>query len=144
MAELGIDLGVVGFQAFFEGVLVGRKYTLVLCSMLEIEKFHSALSGSNLFLAADSTTDTLLSGRIVPQSGSDLNTIGKLFSQFLAGNNQTLTAKGDSVQPAGSSQPVDWLSEAFKTLSLNVILPGQKLQVGLCLQEVVGNSPTNI
>jgi len=52
-----------------------------------------------------------------------------MFSQFLAGANQTLTAKGDSVQPAGSTQPVTWLSTAFQTLSLTVILPGEKLQV---------------
>ena len=80
-------------------------------------------------MAPDSTTQAQLVGRIVPQSGSDLQVIGSLFSQFLAGTNVTLVAKGDSVQPSGSSQPVSWLSSAFQTLSLNVILPGQKLQV---------------
>lgn len=88
-----------------------------------------ALSGDHLFLAANSQTATHLSGRIIPQSGSDLDTIGVLFSRFLAGENQTLTTKGDSVQPDGSSQPVTWLSDAFKTLSLEVILPGQKFDV---------------
>jgi hypothetical protein len=88
-----------------------------------------ALSASNLYLAASSTTQTQLVGRIVPQSGSDLDAIGSLFSQFLAGDNITLTAKGDSVQPSGSTQPVTWLSTAFQSLSLDVILPGQKLQV---------------
>lgn len=61
--------------------------------------------------------------------GPDLDNIGILFSNFLAGANQTLVTKGDSVQPPGSSQPVTWLSTAFKTLSLNVLLPGEKLPV---------------
>jgi len=82
-----------------------------------------------LFLAANAVTQTSLTGRIVPQSGSDLDTLGILFSQFLAGENQTLIAKGDSVQPDGSSQPVTWLSNAFQTLSLDVVLPGQKFQI---------------
>lgn len=74
-------------------------------------------------------TRTHLSGRIVPQSGSDVAVIGTLFSGFLAGQNSTLETRGDSVQPAGSIEPVTWLSTAFKSLSLNVSLAGQKLQV---------------
>ncbi|KAJ7209536.1 hypothetical protein GGX14DRAFT_451849 [Mycena pura] len=110
-SQLGIDLGTVGFISFFESVEVGP------------------LTGSDLFLAASATTDTHLSGRIIPQSGSALNTIGQLFSTFLAGENQTLTVQGDSVQPSGSSQPVTWLSTAFKSLTLNVILPGQQFTI---------------
>ena len=70
-----------------------------------------------------------MSGRIVPQRGGDLDTLGKLFSAFLAGENSTLVAKGESVQPDGSSGPVSWLSAAFKTLELQVVLPGQKFEV---------------
>lgn len=90
-----------------------------------------------------------LSGRIIPQSGSDLDNIGVLFSNFLAGQNQTLTVQGTSVQPvlfssqpskffiltfvslfqSGSSEPVAWLSAAFKTLTLEVILPGQTFTI---------------
>lgn len=66
---------------------------------------------------------------MVPQTGADLDTIGKLFSAFLAGENQTLSVKGQSVQPSGSSQPVSWLSTAFQTLTLQVTLPGQKFTV---------------
>ncbi|KAI0063538.1 hypothetical protein BV25DRAFT_1915044 [Artomyces pyxidatus] len=102
-AQLGIDLGTVGFQAFFENTLVGP------------------LSGDNLYLGPESVTKEHLSGRIVPQSGDDLNTMGKLFSQFLAGQNQTLSVKGESVQPSGSSAPVTWLSTAFQSLTLEVI-----------------------
>ncbi|KAJ7675082.1 hypothetical protein B0H17DRAFT_1161695 [Mycena rosella] len=110
-AQLGIDLGTVGFTSFFMGSEVGP------------------LSGSGLFLAPSATTNSHLSGRIIPQSGADLANIGVLFSNFLAGENQTLTVKGDSVQPSGSSQPVAWLSAAFKTLTLEVILPGQQFDI---------------
>jgi hypothetical protein len=70
-----------------------------------------------------------LSGRIIPQSGGDLNNIGQLFSNFLAGQNSSLLAKGDSVTPPGASEPVTWLSEAFQTLELPVTLPGRKFNI---------------
>jgi len=47
----------------------------------------------------------------------------------LSGENVTLQTRGDSVQPPGASGPVDWLSAAFKTLTLDVVLPGEKRQV---------------
>jgi len=59
--------------------------------------------------------------------------MGTLFSQFLGGENVTLQTRGDSVQLPGTSGPVDWLSTAFKTLTLDVILPGEKLQVIIIL-----------
>jgi hypothetical protein len=110
-AQLGIDLGTVTFNSFYEDTLVGP------------------LTASHLFLASSSLTKSHLSGRILPQSGDDLNTIGKLFSGYLQGKNATLITKGDSVQPDGSKNPVNWLSTAFKTLALEVILPGQKFDV---------------
>lgn len=110
-AQLGIDLGTVNFQTFFKETHVGP------------------LSASHLFLTASSITSTHLTGRIIPQSGTDLNNMGELFSKYLAGENQTLVTKGDTVQPDGSNQPVIWLSDAFKTLSLEVILPGQHFDV---------------
>jgi hypothetical protein len=91
--------------------------------------FALALTGTNLFLAASSVTTEHLNGRIVPQSGSDLDTIGVLFSNFLAGKNQTLKVQGDSVDPSGQGQTVSWLSTAFKTLTLEVTLPGQTFKV---------------
>ncbi|KAF8972948.1 hypothetical protein BDZ97DRAFT_1691577 [Flammula alnicola] len=110
-AQIGIDLGTVTFQSFFQGTLVGP------------------LSATNLILKANSVASTHLSGRIVPQSGANLDKMGTLFSQFLNGQNVTLQTTGDSVQPSGSSGTVDWLSTAFKSLTLDVILPGEKLQV---------------
>lgn len=109
--ELGIDLGTVTFSAYFQDTYVGP------------------LTGDNLVLPPESTVAEHLSGRIVPQSGSDLDTIGTLFSNFLAGENQTLSVVGDSVQPTGSGDEVTWLSTAFKTLTLSVVLPGQTYTV---------------
>jgi hypothetical protein len=71
-----------------------------------------------------------LSGQMIPQTGSGLSTIGKLFSEYLAADNITLNVQGDTVQPPGANGPVTWLSTAFKTLTLDVILPGKKFDVG--------------
>lgn len=89
----------------------------------------SALAAEHLTLEPNSVTKTHLAGRMVPQSGANLAKIGELFSGFLAGKNITLVTKGSSVQPDGSDGPVDWLSEAFKTLELEVTLPGEKFEV---------------
>ena len=80
-------------------------------------------------MTADSTTTSQLTGRIIPQSGNNLNVIGQLFTDYLQAENISLVAKGDSVFPTGSSTPVNWLSAAFQTLDLNVILPGISYQV---------------
>jgi hypothetical protein len=87
-----------------------------------------ALSTTSLTLAPLSVTKAHLSGRITPKSTDELVGIGKLFSQFLAGQNQTLSVQGVSVQPSGTVA-VGWLSNVFKTLTLQVILPGQIYQV---------------
>jgi hypothetical protein len=67
---------------------------------------------------------------MIPQTGSGLSTIGKLFTEYLAADNITLNVQGDTVQPPGANGPVTWLSTAFKTLTLDVILPGKKFDVG--------------
>lgn len=87
-----------------------------------------------LSLKPQAITKSHLSGRIVPQNGQDLETIGSLFSDFLAGHNSTLVTRGDSVAPPGADGPVTWLSTAFKTLELNVILPGQQFEVIKAIQ----------
>jgi hypothetical protein len=66
---------------------------------------------------------------MIPQTGSGLSTIGKLFTEYLAADNITLNVQGDTVQPPGANGPVTWLSTAFKTLTLDVILPGKKFDV---------------
>lgn len=85
----------------------------------------SAIEGDSLALAPKSITTEVLTGEIIPPSGNDLLEIDKLFSQYVSGLNQTLNVDGDSVEPGGSgSAEVGWLSTAFKTLDLNVTLPG--------------------
>ena len=93
-----------------------------------------ALSTTSLALAPLSMNKAHLSGRIAPKSGGELASLGKLFSQFLAGQDQTLSVQGDFVQPSGTAS-VGWLSSAFKTLILQVTLPGQIYQV--CFFRVV-------
>ena len=127
---MGIDLGTVTFEASFQNTIVGRTSLISLVLQHNTNLFHSvALAGGGLSLAPESVTNLHLAGRIVPQSGPDLDTIGTLFSNFLAGENQTLSVAGLSVQPPGSSSPVSWLSTAFKTLTLMVNLPGEKFTV---------------
>ncbi|KAH9835153.1 uncharacterized protein C8Q71DRAFT_764402 [Rhodofomes roseus] len=108
-AQLGVSLGTATFEAYYEGVLVGP------------------LQASNLTLTPESTTSTHFSGRMIPQSGGDLDVVGQLFSNFLAGENQTLSVTGESVDPG--SGIIEWLSTAFKTLTINVTLPGQRYEV---------------
>ncbi|KAJ7188457.1 hypothetical protein C8R46DRAFT_1054741 [Mycena filopes] len=110
-AQIGIDLGTVGFTSFFMGTEVGP------------------LTGSNLALSPSSTTNTHLSGRIIPQTGDGLEHMGISFSTYLAGDNQTLTVQGTSVMPPGATEPVTWLTTAFQSLTLQVVLPGQKFTV---------------
>ncbi|KAI6169518.1 hypothetical protein EDD17DRAFT_1748665 [Pisolithus thermaeus] len=110
-AQLGIDLGTVEFLAYFQDTLIGP------------------LSADDLILAPESQTTTLLSGHMIPQSGNALTVVGKLFSEYLGANNITLSVKGSSAQPTGSSTLVAWLDTAFKTLILNVTLPGQKFDI---------------
>jgi hypothetical protein len=126
--ELGIDLGTVGFQASFEGIVIGRMFFSSFLSALQTIIVCVALSTTSLALAPESVTKAHLSGRITPKSGDELAAIGKLFSQFLAGQNQTLSVQGNFVQPSGNAA-VGWLSDAFKTLTLQVILPGHIYQV---------------
>lgn len=96
-----------------------------------VEYVFLALTRSNLFLAADKTTTYSLKGRIIPQSCSDLDTIGQLFTQYLRGD---LIATDDSVAPTGSTTSISWFSAASKTLSLDVILMSRKSNVCLAFR----------
>lgn len=78
----------------------------------------------------------------MPPSGNDAAEIDKLFSQYVSGLNQTLNVDGDSVEPGGpGTAEIGWLSTAFKTLELNVTLPG--LQTSL-ITAVSLTFPTDI
>ncbi|KAL1735691.1 hypothetical protein EV714DRAFT_280260 [Schizophyllum commune] len=109
-AQLGIDLGTVSFKSLYKDVNVGP------------------LSGEGLVLAPQSETTKHMAGRITPKSDDELDTIGDLFTRYLQAENISLTAQGDTVMPDGSTQ-IGWLSDAFKTLELEVTLQGESFDI---------------
>lgn len=111
-ATLGIQLDTANFEIFFMGTDIGP------------------VRSNNLFLAALATTNTTLEGSITAKSGRDLQNTGILFTNFLQGKTQILQVKGVSVvTQANGNQPVNWLSAAFRTLTLDVALPGRIYQI---------------
>ncbi|KZP24092.1 hypothetical protein FIBSPDRAFT_951401, partial [Athelia psychrophila] len=91
-SQLGIDLGTAAFLPYYDGVEVGP------------------LSSTDLNLPAMSNTSTALQGRIIPQSGTDADTIGQLFTRIL--------------------KQIPLLSMfRDKTLNISVILQGQSFQI---------------
>lgn len=111
-ATLGIQLDTANFEIFFLGTDIGPVH------------------GSNVFLPALGTINTTLEGEITFKSGRDLQNTGILFSNFLQGKAQIIEVRGVSVvTQANGNQPVNWLSAAFKTLTLQVSLPGHIYQL---------------
>lgn len=106
-ATLGIELGTANFEASFMSNDLGP------------------IAAQGLTLAALTTTNASITGHLVPQSGDGIRTTGILFSEFLQGHDQILQATGVSViSPAQPNSPVNWLSAAFRTLTLDIVLPG--------------------
>lgn len=105
-AQLGIDLGTVTFESFYNHVNVGP------------------LTGDTLVLEPESQTTKHMAGRITPKGDDELDTIGELFTRYLQADNISLIAQGESVKPDGSTE-IGWLSAAFKTLELEVTLQGE-------------------
>ncbi|KAL8278093.1 hypothetical protein RQP46_009553 [Phenoliferia psychrophenolica] len=112
-SNLGIELGHASFIASFEGQEVGP-----------IDAF-------GLVLAPLAVTDAHLTGTIIKRtSAASTTSLGVLFSEFLAGANQTLDVTGNEVvTPAQPNSPCVWLSAAFKKLTLHVILPGHVYEI---------------
>ncbi|GAA6063179.1 hypothetical protein JCM10212_003114 [Sporobolomyces blumeae] len=112
LSNLGVVLGTATFEASFMGTDIGP------------------ISAHDLTLAAKAVTNAQLTGEIVRQSGKGLQNLGILFSTFLRGKNQTLDVTGKEViSPAQPNSPVDWLSAAFKKLTIQVILPGHVYEI---------------
>ena len=84
-----------------------------------------------LVLAPLAVTDSHLTGTIIKRtSAASTASLGVLFSQFLAGANQTLDVTGNEItSPAQPKSPVNWLSAAFKKLTLHVVLPGHVYEI---------------
>jgi hypothetical protein len=83
------------------------------------------VSGKGLTLPPKTTTELPLTGTIIYRDdAAGTAALGEVFSMFLLGENVPLTVTGDSVITPAQRTPVTWLSAAFKTLVLNVTLPG--------------------
>lgn len=108
-ANLGIDLETTNFKIFY------------------LNEYQGPVQAVNLFLAAKTTTASTLHGFITQKTSDKArNVTGTLFSNYLQGKNQTLQIQGDSVVTReNGNKPVSWLSTAFKTLTLSVVLPGK-------------------
>ncbi|KAL1699067.1 hypothetical protein EV121DRAFT_296530 [Schizophyllum commune] len=104
--------------------------TLARCRSKSLYKHVNVgpLSGQGLILAPQSATTKHMTGRFTPKSDDELDTIGDLFMRYLQAENISLTAQGDTVMPDGSSE-IEWLSDAFKTLELEVTLLGESFDI---------------
>lgn len=114
LASLGVQLDQASFELFFRGSDIG------------------SITSDLLFLAPKATTLASFTGFLKDQSNDSegLANIGILFSQYLAGQNSTLTIRGSSVVTrANNNQPVRWLTAAFRRFEDTVILPGMIYQI---------------
>lgn len=84
------------------------------------------VTAQDLTLQAMSVTDAALTGVIIrDDTPARLAALGLLFGAFLRGEIIPLQVRGNNVvSPAQPGRPVNWLSDAFKTLILDVDLPG--------------------
>ncbi|KAF8977331.1 hypothetical protein BGZ46_007471 [Entomortierella lignicola] len=117
-SNVGIELGTVLFNNFFEGQNIGYVQTV------------------GLVLLPNSASPLSLEGSLVKQtSDSGLKVLGSLFNLVLSGGSPPLTVVGKSATPAGG--PVSWLNSAFSSLTLNVSLPSigkQEIITGITLK----------
>ncbi|KAM0750211.1 hypothetical protein T439DRAFT_247618 [Meredithblackwellia eburnea MCA 4105] len=107
-SNLGIVLGDASFTASYLNQTIGP------------------ILANDLSLPAKSTTSEPLTGTIIYRdSEAGVDSLGVVFSNFLAGIPTTLQVTGNEViSPAQPGSPVTWLSAAFKQLTLDVVLPG--------------------
>lgn len=113
-ASLGVELGQATFDLIFQSTNIGQAVS------------------HNLFLAYKTTTHASLTGYLRDQNGNSqgLSDLGILFTQYLSGQNSTLTIRGNNVvSPASNGQQVGWLTSAFKRFSTPVTLPGHIYQI---------------
>lgn len=121
-SALGVQLDIANFNIFFQGQNIGNIQAPI---PLLFPKPTSGVPGIANTLSA--TT-----GQITDQSNNPagIAALGVLFSQFLAGVNQTLQLRGVSVvTTANGNQPVSWLSAAFKRFQTDALLPGHIYQI---------------
>ena len=121
-ATLGIALETAVFKIFYKG------------------EYQGWVKSSDLFIAAQARTSSLLVGELTERkSDKQTQATGDLFSRYLQGKNSTLAIVGDKViTKANGNKPVDWLTTAFKTLTLHVALPGKiyKIVYSITVQDL--------
>ncbi|KAI9321449.1 hypothetical protein BX666DRAFT_2129623 [Dichotomocladium elegans] len=100
-SPIGVELGTIVLQVSYDGVMLGQ---------VASEKVN-LVEGAN---------ELLLKGTLVPQTDqNNLNKMGVLFSNYIAGIKSNTTAIGLSCSPDGV-HAVGWLSEGFTSVRLTV------------------------
>lgn len=100
-SPIGVQLGTIKLAIGYDGVPLGT------------------VTGTDVNLAKGDNK-ILLKGTLVPHNDTaSLDKVSALFSNYIAGKLSNTTAIGLSCAPDGIN-PIGWLSEGFKTVSLNV------------------------
>jgi hypothetical protein len=115
VTELGIDLGTVGFQASFDGTVIGRAFALFFQQRTPINMYYSPVCDIISSCTRVGDKGTYLVASHPNREASSIATESSSLD-FLAGQNQTLNIQGDSALLSGTTT-VGWLSSVFKTLT---------------------------
>ncbi|ORZ20216.1 hypothetical protein BCR42DRAFT_203748 [Absidia repens] len=100
-SPVGIQLGTIQLQIGYQGVNLG------------------VVSAENVTLKKGDNTIPL-KGTIIPQTNpADLEKVGVMFSTYVSGGTAQTSATGVSAAPDGKNS-ISWLTEAFKSVQLNV------------------------
>ncbi|KAI8149166.1 hypothetical protein BJV82DRAFT_209280 [Fennellomyces sp. T-0311] len=100
-SPIGVQLGTIALDIGYDGVRLGQ----VKSEGVTLKK------GDN---------ELMLKGTLIPQSNEqDLEKVGVLFSNYVAGKMSQTSATGVSAAPDGINS-IGWLSEGFKSVRLNV------------------------
>ncbi|KAI9258208.1 hypothetical protein BDA99DRAFT_113950 [Phascolomyces articulosus] len=100
-SPIGVQLGTIALQIGYEGVNLGQV----------VSEGVTLKQGPN---------DLMLKGVLTPQANpADLEKVGVLFSNYVAGKMSMTSATGVSASPNGKDT-IGWLSEGFKSVKLNV------------------------
>ncbi|RCH90057.1 hypothetical protein CU098_000268, partial [Rhizopus stolonifer] len=106
-SQVGFNFQGVGFESFYKGVDLGPLGS----------------NGAAVF-SPRGVANLAMKGCLIPQGTfSGIAAITEVFENFLSANSSLLTVKG--VSASGPNGDVQWLSDAFKTIKVNiVVLPG--------------------
>ncbi|KAI7857202.1 hypothetical protein BDC45DRAFT_501916 [Circinella umbellata] len=100
-SPIGVQLGTIALQIGYDGVTIGQ----VTSEDVTLKQ------GPN---------DLVLKGVLTPQTKpEDLEKVGVLFSNYVAGKMSQTSATGVSAAPNGKDS-IGWLSEGFRSVQLNV------------------------